>query len=220
MYTKRLLLVVVAVMWCSTNTTHAQSIWKYFSRPDFGVDGFFYKIDETGQGPGVDYNSTLLILHWGMSAGFNLPFYQLGEHWSLGINPNVGIGIGSSQYDWAGNSGTASLSLEVPVFVTMKLGTDATWLGSKTAVGGTVGIGYQYSDFISLSGSTSYDYALPTFMLEVNFGVRRTSPGLIKIRYTANLGSYVYRDEYDDGEAFVEDRFHQSAVHLIFTPAY
>ncbi len=199
---------------------HAQPIGKYFSRVDLGISGFLYSHEQDYTANGIDEHADQTLFHFGILFGFNVPFLQLADHLTVGVNPSFGFGLGSSGSSYYTQEPTPSLSLEIPWFLTMKWGTDATLLGSKTAIGASIGIGAQYSYLIWLEGETeTYNYVLPTYMVELNFGKRKSEPGLIKLRYTANIGSYLQQEEFGD-DALYENRLRQSAVHLIYTPGY
>jgi hypothetical protein len=84
-------------------------------------------------------------------------------------------------------------------------------------LGASAGIGCQATLFNF--GENFYSYVVPSFMAEINFGKRRSSIGLIKLRYSAQIGSHNERIAYDDG---TESKlvFTNHAIHLIFTPGY
>jgi hypothetical protein len=192
------------------------SVWKSLSRFDFGMGIHAYSIATDDSVPAQDLNSRANLLHLGIMAGLNLPFVPIGEHMSLGFNPNIGFAVGLS--GGFSNEGSQSMSLELPLYATMKFGTDATWLGAKFPVGATVGVGYHYSAFIFATTGVIVDYGLPSVMAELNFGKRRGDIGLVKIRYSLSLGSHTEHfntDSPDDKLVFTHHSFY-----VLVTPGY
>jgi hypothetical protein len=149
----------------------------------------------------------------GVMGGLNLPVVTLAEHLSLGINPNLGLATPLS--DLGGYS--SSVTVEAPLYLTLKYGTDATWDGSRTVIGASAGVGYQFTLW-AFSDLSTVTYGMPSIFGELNFGKRRSAVGLIKLRYSLSLGSH--------NEEFVSDGdvgqivFTHHSFHLLFTPGY
>lgn len=195
----------------------AQSVWKHFSRPDIGAVLYGYNYQETRSNKWENSHSDISLPHVGMIVGFNLPFVPLADNLSLGLNPSVAIAF-ANRSDFYGASETVMGSLEVPWYATIKYGTDATYKGTQFPLGVSLGIGYQYSYAFAFSGGFSEGFGLPSVMAEVNFGKRKTWPGLVKLRYTTTLGSA----EFDYSTSSTEHKLSikHSGFHLIVVPGY
>lgn len=189
----------------SAERSDAQELIKHLGRPDIGAGLLVYTISDTVE--------TFPLLHGSLALGLNLPFFYLTDNLALGVNPNVAGSMQmSSEY-----SSSGSASLEIPVYLTMKLNTDATWKGSKSNVGLTAGIGPHYSILLFLNSGESFSYLRPGFMAEINFGSRRSDAGLYKLRFSSYIGSHVEESEDFPGEELF---FNQYALQVLWTPGY
>ena len=112
-----------------------------------------------------------------------------------------------------------ALTVEVPAYVTFKWGTDATWAGSRSWVGLTVGAGYDYNIFVPIDwGFGAITYGVPSIMGEVNFGKRRGGVGLFKIRYSMGVGTH--KETWTSGGSDFDLHMTQHAFDLIVTTGY
>lgn len=195
---------------------HAQdqpSVWKHLGRPDYALGLHFYSLSENENTAQQDLESRYNTVHLGAMAGLNLPFVPITDHLSAGLNPNIGVAFGLSGSMGPDGFDSRTISFEFPMYATIKYGTDATWAGSKTVIGASAGVGYHYTVFII--PSTVVTYGLPSVMAELNFGKRRSAMGLIKLRYSASLGSHS-EDFGDDGQIV----FTHHSFYVMFTPGY
>ena len=147
-------------------------------------------------------------------AGWNFPLINLAEGWSVGINPNLAF--------TAGLSGGFGMFLEIPVFATLKYGTDATWSKSTSfdkKFGAAIGIGYQatlgYTEAPITTTGISAVYALPTIMAEVSFV--RNKKTLYKVRFQTNLGRTKQRDYSEEVGYPANVSFSQWGISIIRT---
>jgi|GEM_PF-2549242 len=196
----------------SPRPAQAQSVWKYLGRIDFIASVYQYSIEGRTDAPPGTFDGTFTSISAGI--GFNVPVYHLAHDLSLGINPNI---------EMAGVPGTAeevddriplTLSLEVPVYATLKYGTDASWHG-ESKIGFAAGIGAQYTALTTLDpADISTSYVAPGIMAEVNF--RLGSSGLMKLRYSTILGTMRADVNGFDGEDAGDADIRQQAFHLIF----
>jgi hypothetical protein len=188
----------------------AQSVGRYLSRFDWGFGLNF-----------LNMNDDTYIVNLAMPAaqiGFNLPYHHLAENVALGVSAGLtlaatnGTGIG-------GDESTLFSTINVPAFATVKYNTDASWKGTDGfGVGLAGGIGYQLTYFLPLGVSMeSIFFGLPTYMVELNFGKRTSFPGLIKLRYTGNIGEHKETFSSDPAD-FIN--FSQSAFYILFTKNY
>jgi hypothetical protein len=207
----RALLAVVLLLFCSAAHAQQQNVWKHFLRPDLGLGIHVYSLAESDTTPQQDLNSRYNTVHLGGMVGLNLPFLPIADNFSAGLNPNVALTIALS-----GSGESQSMSIEAPVYATLKYGTDATWSGSKSIVGVTAGIGYQYTLFIF--PATVVSYGLPSVMAEINFGKRRSDIGLIKFRYAVSLGNHI--EPFTSGGTETQIVFTHHSFYLLFTPGY
>lgn len=210
---KSLLLAALFMVISGTAYSQSASIWKHFLRPDVALDVYFYSLAESDTAATNDLDSRSNLLHLGASVGLNLPFVEIADDFTAGLNPNIGITSSISAM-------TPILTLEVPIYATLKYNTDATWAGSKGVVGLSAGIGYHHAAFVFVESGTVVDFGMPTFMAELNFGKRRSSMGLIKLRYTSSIGSHTELFPDDNGGQDGQIVFTRSAFHLLFTPGY
>jgi hypothetical protein len=186
-------------------TAQKASMWKHLQRPDAGASLRFMTLSSGD-------TSSVELTGIGAIGGFNLPFLEVAEDMSIGFNPNIYSGAYLST-DMPG------ISIEIPAYITFKWGTDATWGGSKSWVGTTFGLGYDYNVLI-LSQYNVITYGIPTLMAEVNFGKRRGGVGLIKLRYSMGLGGYTHEVTDDfDGDRYSLD-ITQYGFDLIITSGY
>lgn len=211
---KNLLLCGLACALLSATAASAQkpSVWKHITRPDWGLDAHFYSIADSDTTPKNDVDRRADRMHIASSLGLNLPFIEIADHFTAGLNPNIGVGMSFFNFDYP------SFSFELPVYATLKYGTDATWAGSKSYLGAAVGIGYHYNALLFTSGTT-VGFGLPSVMAELSIGKRRSALGLIKLRYTTSLGSHT--EEYTSNGAVIGRMVvTQHAFHVLFTPGY
>lgn len=203
----RMVLAAVALLLLGGSTLHAQSIWRHFTRPDLGGGLYFYSIRNKDL-PEAEYNT----VHYGFLGGFNLPFLEIADDFTAGFNPSLGLSVAATN----SYGGSSSMAVEVPLFATLKYNTDATWKGSKTPVGFSVGLGYHHTGFFFPDAGEFLSIGAPAYMLEFNFGVRRGF--LTKIRWTSWLGDIeAPLSEGIDPPTLV---FSQSALHLVLVPSY
>ncbi|HVK39078.1 MAG TPA: hypothetical protein VNA88_11130 [Candidatus Kapabacteria bacterium] len=186
-------------------TAQKASMWKHLQRPDAGASLRFMTLSSGD-------TSRFEMTGIGAIGGFNLPFLELGEDMSLGFNPNIVWGYYLST-DMLG------MSFEIPAYITFKWGTDATWGGSKSWVGTTLGLGYDYNVLV-LSELGIVSYGIPSLMAEVNFGKRRGGVGLIKLRYSMGLGGYTHEVLDDSSSDIYNLDFTQYGFDLIITSGY
>lgn len=189
----------------SAERSDAQELIKHLGRPDLGAGILVYSISDSVE--------SFPLLHFGVSAGLNLPFYYLAENLAIGLNPNIG---GSLQMTGEYTSSNTA-SLELPVYLTLKLNTDATWKGSKSDFGVSAGIGTHYSVLYFLNSGENFSYLRPGFMGELNFGSRRGNAGLYKLRFSSYIGSHREESEDFPGEFLL---FKQFALQLLWVPGY
>lgn len=211
---KNILLWGLACALSSAISASAQkpSVWKHITRPDWGLDAHFYSIADSDTTPKNDVDRRADRMQFGVSLGLNLPFIEIADNFTAGLNPNIGVGASLISFDYP------SFSFELPVYATLKYGNDATWAGSKSYIGAAVGIGYHYNALFFVSGVTTA-FGLPSLMAELSIGKRRSSLGLIKLRYTTSLGSHT--EEYtSNGQVVGRMVVTQHAFHILFTPAY
>lgn len=211
---KNTLLCGLACALLSAMAAHAQkpSVWKHITRPDIGLSLHMYSIADSDTTPKNDVDRRADRVQFGSALGLNLPFVEIASNLTAGLNPNIGLGVSINDMY------SPSISIEVPVYATLKYGTDATWAGSKSYIGAAVGIGYHYNALFFTSG-TSVGFGLPSLMAELSIGKRRSTIGLLKFRYTASLGSHT--EEYtSNGQVVGRMVVTQHAFHLLFTPAY
>jgi hypothetical protein len=183
------------------------SMWKHLQRPDAGGSLRFLTISS---GDTAAYELTGI----GAIGGFNVPFLEIAEDMSIGFNPNAFTGMYFSRE-------MPAVSFEIPAYITWKWGTDATWGGSKSWVGTTVGLGYDYNILIASAFPSIVTYGMPSLMAEINFGKRRGGVGLIKLRYSMALGSHTepIQDSFDSDDTYDVD-LTQYGFDLIITAGY
>ena len=211
---KSLLVLVLFLMTGSTAFCGGGTFWKHFERPDAGAGVLFYSLANDDSVASNNVESRLNLVHLSAIGGFNLPFIELSDDMSIGINPNIEV---STALNAGGYYSSLALTIESPSYVTFKYGTDTTWAGTRSIFGATVGLGYRYTIFGLESGF--YTFGMPSVMAEINLGKRRSAIGLVKLRYSASLGSHTESLAFDDG---TESKivFTHHAFHLIFTPNY
>ena len=190
----------------ASTEARGQEFWNHFLRPDLGANLTFYRITDPQET--FEYN----IVNMGGLIGLNLPVVPLADNLALGINPSIGVSI-----ELTGTGYSDVMSLEVPVYATLKYNTDATWKGSKAPVGFSAGLGAHSSNLLFVSSEVTASYLVPSYMVEVNFGSRRGNAGLYKVRWTSYIGSYAESLEEFDDEYLV---FNQMAIHLLWVPGY
>ncbi|MCB0712990.1 MAG: hypothetical protein KDD67_11730 [Ignavibacteriae bacterium] len=184
----------------------AQEFWNHFLRPDIGGALYFYNLSDSSNTE--EYN----FVHLGFLVGLNLPIVPLAENLSVGLNPSLGLSAQLTGYDASG-----VLSLEVPVYATLKYNTDASWKGSKAPVGFSAGLGVQSSNLLFTYSGITASYLVPSYLLEINFGSRRGNKGLYKLRWTSYIGSYDEPLEEFGDETIT---FKQFALNLLWVPGY
>lgn len=209
----RILSLLLFVLASTTLRAQSVSVWKHVMRPDFSFDLYFYSLADSDTTPKNDRDARIDLLHWGSSTGMNLPFVEIADDLTAGLSPNVGLTLALS-------SVVPAVTLELPVYATLKFNTDATWKGSKTPVGLSAGIGYHHTVYGLVKGGTFVSFGRPVIMAELNFGKRRSEMGLIKFRYTQALGSHTEVFPGTSGGQDGQIVFTRSGFHLIFTPAY
>lgn len=155
-------------------TVSQPSVWKYFSRIDYGLGISSYRLS--------DASNEFTMVQGNLQMGFNLPVVYLSKEASVGLSPNVGI-----EAPLFGEYGSM-LSLYAPAYATIKYGTDAAWSSTKSKVGFTVGIGYRYMTGVFPESGFTLSYGLPAYMVEFNFGKRRNP--LMKVRFSSTFGEY------------------------------
>lgn len=215
---KKILLTAALVFTVFTSPLFAQSVWKSLSKPDLGLALYLYNYEEEYKAEGIESNSSTTLSHLGVIFGFNLPFVPLGDDISLGLNPSAAIAFVNSGGGYYDDSQTTMISVELPWYATFKLGTDASFKGSSFPLGLTLGIGYHFSHLQGITADFSESFGLPSVMAEINFGKRKSWPGLVKLRYTQSLGSH----EIDASHGDVVDKVSitRTGLHLIIVPGY
>lgn len=187
------------------------STWKHLQRPDAGASLRFLSLTESDTTASNDLDSRIDLVSLAAIGGFNLPFVELNEDMSIGFNPNIVMATALSRYP--------ALTIEIPAYATFKYGTDATWAGSKSWIGATVGIGYDYNIFIPFGDElSSINYGIPSLMAEVNFGKRRGGLGLIKLRYSMGIGDH--KETWTSGGSEFDLFLTQYSFDLIITSGY
>ncbi|MBS1910356.1 MAG: hypothetical protein JST22_00080 [Bacteroidetes bacterium] len=193
----------------SLTAQHA-SIWKHLSRPEFGVGLITHTLAETDTTAATDIDSRIDVKFLQGIIGFDLPVVYLADQLALGINPNFEAGLVLNQEGFTG-------SLEAPIYATLKYGTDATWQGSRSPVGFSIGAGYRFTALFT--DGPAYSYGVPQFMAELNFGKRRSEIGLIKLRYSMSIGKA--HDEIGIGNGLTAPIVYSNyALQLVFVPGY
>jgi hypothetical protein len=187
------------------------SLFRYFSRPDFGFSLLFHGLAEGIGGtsnPGPTTNLTAL----GVSMGLNLPVVYLNDMMTVGISPNLDFSrVLNSVYENV-------MTLEVPAYLTLKYGTDATWAGANKGFGFAAGVGYRYT--LMFGAQETFTFGMPNLMFEVNVGKRRSALGLVKFRYSLSIGTYDYELQYNDGGPSDHILFTNHAFHILLTPGF
>jgi hypothetical protein len=212
---KRILLTAFLSVTCASPLS-AQSIWKHFSKPDFGLALYVYNYEEEHKNEYLDSHGKTSLSHLGAIVGFNLPFVPLDDDLSIGLNPSAALAVVNRSSDYYEQ--TTMISVELPWYATLKWGTDASFKGSSFPLGVTAGIGYHFSHLQGITGNFSESFGTPSLLAEVNFGKRKSWPGLVKLRYTHSLGTH----EIDASHGDVVDKLSisRSGFHLIFVLGY
>lgn len=191
-----LLLIILA------NLSFCQSFHELWQQKDRGIginlyqfDGFTVE-DPFSSGGAPNYTDTVNLASsasYGVNIfnGWNFPIVAIGNDFSLGINPNIGLGVGLS--------GGLGLFLESPIYFTLKYGTDATWNKSNSfekKMGLTAGVGiHAVAGYTAAPISTTgvgLAYIRPTFMAEFSFVQKQSK--INKIRFHMNIGTSNMRD--------------------------
>jgi len=212
-----LLFLFPASQFFAARSASAQSIWKYFSRPDIGAGISGFTSNVVSHQNGVDLNSTASVGHYGGMVDFNFPIQEVFPHASVGLMPGIALGISpNTQSDFTSNQQSADITF--PIFATFKFNNDATWKGNDgTAVGFTGGIGYMYHMFLSIQGDAdSHSFGNPAWMAEINLGERHSSFGLLKFRYVHAIGSGYNATT----NGVTETIDNPSAIYIIMTLGY
>lgn len=217
----KLIMAALVTLCCLPAVASAQSFWRYFERPDFGGGLIFYDYEAKERitsDPNSDESVKRTFTHYAALGGFNFPIVALGDNMSVGINPGLGFSATPSG-DFYGGSSTSFLAIEVPWYATLKLGADATYKGSTFPIGGTIGIGYHYSYIVNESSILTHGIGTPSLMAEVSFG-KRKSWGLLKLRYTHDLGSHT--SDFSNPSINLESKLSisRSSFQLLFVSAY
>ncbi len=210
---KSLLLAILFLFMSGSLYAQAPSLWKHFLRPDVGSGFTLYSLADSDTAAENDPDSRRIMFHVGSSVGLNFPFFEIADDFTAGLSPNIGFTVGIGSF-------LTAVTVEAPIYATLKYKTDATWAGSKSVVGASAGIGYQHTGYFLFDSGTLVDFGMPAFMAEVNFGRKRSTLGLIKIRYTATIGSHTEIFPADNGGQEGQIVFRQWGLHLLFTPAY
>ncbi len=131
---------------------------------------------------------------------------------TVGINPNIDFArVFESFYQ-------SQFTLDFPAYLTLKYGTDATWAGSNKGFGFAAGVGYRYT--LMFGGPQTFTFGMPSLMFEVNVGKRRSTLGLVKLRYSLSIGTHDYLLEYNDGGPPDHILFTNHAFHILLTPGF
>lgn len=210
---KSLLPVILFMFMSGSLYAQSASIWKHFLRPDVGSGITFYSLADSDTAAENDLDSRRTVFHVGSSVGLNFPFVEIADDFTAGLSPNLGLTFGVGSF-------FSAVTIDAPIYATLKYKTDATWAGSKSVVGASAGIGYQHTGYFLFDSGTFIDFGLPVFMAEVNFGKKRSTLGLIKVRYTASIGSHTEIFPADNGGEEGQMVFKHWGLHLLFTPAY
>lgn len=215
-------LIALFILFTSHTFAQSQSIWKHFSRPDYGTLLHMYNYEETTRPLGSQSTEGALkysveVLHVGSIIGVNLPVVSLAEHLSVGVNPNLALSLGVPLSSFS-RAESIFLALELPWYATIKYGTDASYKGSRFPVGVTAGIGYHYSLLKGLGTEFSPSFGRPSVMAEINFGKRNSKPGLVKLRYIHDIGTY--EEDYSTSSASSVISMSRWGIHLVFVAGY
>ena len=106
-------------------------------KPDLGISFSILTLEEKG-----DTNTLVLF---GIEGGFNIPIYHPADNVAIGLNPQLRLNLDASSGLDIVSQSSSFLSLDPALFATLKLNTDAAERGTKASIGGTIGIGAQYS---------------------------------------------------------------------------
>ncbi len=188
----------------------AQSIWRYLGRVDILASIYRYTITGTDVVANAPFSGTFTSI--GSGVGFNVPFYHIERELTLGINPNIEVvGVPGTAAEVEGRI-PLTLSLEAPIYTTIKYGTDATW-NAQSKIGFAAGIGVHYTALTTLDpADISTSFIAPAIMAEVSF---RLGSGLMKLRYSTILGTTETDINGIDGSDGGDASLHQQAFHLI-----
>ncbi|GCC50229.1 hypothetical protein SanaruYs_04440 [Chryseotalea sanaruensis] len=210
--------LVIVTTFVSWTNLYSQSFYDYAKQRDTGI-GLNYNqykgfaIPDPISNP--TYNELDAKSSYGLIgySGWNFPILILADHTSIGFNPNIGVGISLT--------GGYGVHADIPIFITLKTGTDATWSKSTTfekKVGAAIGIGYQtiagYTEAPIASG-IGVIYALPSAMAEVSFVIKKTN--LYKLRFQTNLKETKQKDFSESTGFPAEVSFTQWGISIIKT---
>ena len=220
-------LLISILLFVVSFNLYSQSLSELWKQKDFGIGINLYKFEGytlsdtstyTTSNPNnaPDTNELGATASYGITVfnGWNFPIINLAEDLSIGINPNIAF--------TAGLSGGLGMFIEVPVFATLKYGTDAVWNKSTTfdkKFGSAIGIGYQvtlgYTEAPINTTGIGLAYALPTVMAEISFVVNEKN--LYKIRFQTNLGRTQQYDYTDDVGYPAKVSYNQWGISIIRT---
>jgi hypothetical protein len=188
------------------------SLWRYFSRLDMGL-GLHIHTNATAEDlPSSNVVDQVDIVALGVTFGVNLPMVYLSDQMTLGLNPNIDLARILNA------SGGESISVEATGYATLKYGTDATWAGVNSGFGFAAGFGYRHS--VLIYPARVFGYGLPNVLAEISIGKRRSTLGLVKLRYSMSIGSYDYEIDYNDGGPVQHTFFSNHAFHILLTPNF
>ena len=218
----KLLTAALLILCCIPVSSGAQSFWRNFERVDAGGSILFYNHKHEARitdDPGSEFNEDRTFSHIGLMFGLNLPVYPMGDNMSLGICPGIGFSV-ATETDFFGEK-SQFIAASLPLYATFKLGADATYKGSTFPLGMSVGLGYHYSYLMRVGDGAEFSegIGLPSMMAEVCIG-KRKKWGLIKLRFTQDLGSYTI--DYSDPSRFIENKLtiSRTGLHLIYVGGY
>lgn len=165
---------------------------------------------EEGQTEGTGSQGSITTGNYGVVIGFNVPFKELSDRASVGLNTGFTLGMTEE----------GPGLFNVPIMGQFKFNNDATWKGgSGLNLGFGFGAGAQVINFFSVSAREGFTYVSPAIMAEINVGEKKSHMGIVKIRYTHNFASYEIGREND----FTQDyaKFTQAwSIGFIFTPSF
>lgn len=204
--------VIVQQSPVAPSTGSRPSLWRYFGRYDVGMGLHFHTLAIREDVPASNVNERADFIGLSATIGVNLPIVHLSDQMTLCLSPIAEASkIMNSEYE---NAAT----LEFTGYAALKYGTDATWAGVNSGIGITAAFGYRHT--ILFVPARPYSFGLPNVMAEVSLGKRRSTLGLVKLRYSMSLGSYDYEIDYNDGGPTEHAFFSNYAFHLLLTPNF
>ena len=146
------ILAVVALTAWPTTELRAQSLYDYIRRYEISLGGIYSQSDiyDTYDGERVPTQRLHTTVAGGsLGAGLHVPIVELSDALAIGVNADLLLHMGSAPYDPAFpgtiehlDQSSGWLRLAIPLFATLKYGTDAT-MRPETEMGVGIGIGYR-----------------------------------------------------------------------------